>query len=182
MSGWTTPRHQRYGGSEKKIGMVDCQADRGETEGRTVKTVLFLCTGNYYRSRFAEELFNHHAQRAGLDWIAQSRGLALERGAHNVGPISRFALHALKELAITARGADRFPQQCTVDDFASADFVVAVKEAEHRPLMRKRFAKWEHVPDYWNVHDVEHTAPTEALKLLAQEVQMLLLRFGNGAV
>ena len=38
-----------------------------------VKTVLFLCTGNYYRSRFAEELFNHHAERAGDDWIAQSR-------------------------------------------------------------------------------------------------------------
>ena len=57
-------------------------------EGENVKTVLFLCTGNYYRSRFAEELFNHQAERADLDWIAQSRGLALERGAYNVGPIS----------------------------------------------------------------------------------------------
>jgi hypothetical protein len=26
-----------------------------------MKSVLFLCTGNYYRSRFAEELFNHRA-------------------------------------------------------------------------------------------------------------------------
>jgi protein-tyrosine-phosphatase len=43
-----------------------------------VKTVLFLCTGNYYRSRFAEELFNYEAERASLPWIAQSRGLALE--------------------------------------------------------------------------------------------------------
>ena len=111
-----------------------------------MKTILFLCTGNYYRSRFAEELFNHHADSAGLNWIAHSRGLALERGAHNVGPISQFALHALKELEITARGANRFPQQCTTADLASADFVVAVKEAEHRPLMRDRFAEWEHVP------------------------------------
>jgi hypothetical protein len=71
-------------------------------EGEKVKTVLFLCTGNYYRSRFAEELFNHHAKRDGLDCIAQSRGLALERGVHNVGPISPFALHALKEMAISA--------------------------------------------------------------------------------
>jgi protein-tyrosine phosphatase len=144
-----------------------------------VKTVLFLCTGNYYRSRFAEELFNHHAERAGLDWIAHSCGLALERGAHNVGPISRFALHALKELAITARGADRLPQQCTVDDLASADFVVAVKEAEHRPLIRERFAKWEHLPDYWNVHDIEDAPPTEALKWLAEEVQLLLTRLAG---
>jgi protein-tyrosine phosphatase len=83
-----------------------------------VKTILFLCTGNYYRSRFAEELFNHHAELAGLDWVAQSRGLALKRGAHNVGPISPFALHALKETVITPRGADRFPRQCTVDDLS----------------------------------------------------------------
>ena len=146
-----------------------------------VKTVLFLCTGNYYRSRFAEELFNHHAERAELDWIARSRGLALERGAHNVGPISPFAMHALNQLAITARGADRFPQQCTVDDLASADFVVAVKEVEHRPLMRERFAEWEHRPDYWNVHDIEDVAPAEALPLLAQEVRTLFLRLRDAA-
>jgi protein-tyrosine phosphatase len=142
-----------------------------------MKTVLFLCTGNYYRSRFAEELFNHRAERAGLDWIARSRGLALERGTNNVGPISPFALHALKELGITARGADRFPQQCTAGDLASANFVVAVKGAEHRPLMRERFAEWEKLADYWNIHDVEDAAPAQALKLLAQEVHALLLHF-----
>jgi protein-tyrosine phosphatase len=147
-----------------------------------VKTVLFLCTGNYYRSRFAEELFNYEAERASLPWIAQSRGLALERGANNVGPIAPVALHALKELTISARGADRFPQQCTVGDLAGADFVVAVKETEHRPLMRERFAEWEHRLDYWNVHDVGDAAPAEALKLLAREVQMLLQRFRRAPV
>jgi protein-tyrosine phosphatase len=152
--------------------MVDLVA-----EGENLKTVLFLCTGNYYRSRFAEEFFNHYAERAGLDWIAQSRGLALERGANNVGPIAPVVLHTLKELTISARGADRFPQQCTVDDLANADFVVAVKETEHRPLMRERFAEWEHRLDYWNVHDVEDAAPVEALKLLAREIRMLLRRF-----
>ena len=119
----------------------------------------------------------HRAERAGLDWVAQSRGLALERGAHNVGPISPFALHALKEMLITPRGADRFPEQCTADGLAGADFAVAVKEAEHRPLMRERFREWEHLPDYWNVHDVEDVAPVEALPLLAQGVRTLLLSF-----
>jgi len=157
--------------------MLDWPNRSEDADGRKVKTVLFLCTGNYYRSRFAEELFNHHAERSGLDWIAQSRGLALARGAHNVGPISTFALNALKALAITARRADRFPQQCTAGDLARVDFIVAVKEAEHRPLMRERFTEWEHLPDYWNVHDVEDAAQAEALNLLAQEVQTLLLSF-----
>ena len=144
-----------------------------------MNTVLFLCTGNYYRSRFAEELFNHHAQRHGLEWIAQSRGLALERGRDNIGPISPNVLHALKELAIVALGADRFPQQCTASDLAGADFIVAVKETEHRPLMRERFADWEHLPDYWNVHDIDEATPAEALGLLTKQVQSLLVRFAE---
>jgi protein-tyrosine phosphatase len=98
---------------------------------------------------------------------------------HNIGPISPFALRTLKAMAITARGTDRFPQQCTVNDLASADFVVAVKESEHRPLMRERFAEWEHRPDYWNIHDVEDAAPADALRLLAQGVWTLLLRLGG---
>jgi protein-tyrosine phosphatase len=139
-----------------------------------VKTVLFLCSGNYYRSRFAEELFNHHAERLGLDWVAQSRGLALERGAHNVGPISPFALHALIELKVATRAAHRFPQQCTANDLARADLVVAVKEAEHRPLLRERFTDWENLPIYWQVDDVEDAPPAEALRSLAREVHTLL--------
>ena len=45
------------------------------------KVVLFLCTCNYYRSRFAEIVFNHKARKAGLDWQATSRGLARSFGA-----------------------------------------------------------------------------------------------------
>jgi protein-tyrosine-phosphatase len=37
---------------------------------RSEKTVLFLCTGNYYRSRFAEVLFNSVAGKMGLLWQA----------------------------------------------------------------------------------------------------------------
>ena|SRR5579863_3394219 len=146
-----------------------------------MKTVLFLCTGNYYRSRFAEELFNYYGQRAGLDWTAHSRGLASDRWAYN-GPISPFVLHALNELAIMPRGAKRLPQQCTAADLTNADFVVALKEAEHRPLIRERFPEWEHLPHYWNVHDLDEAAPADALRLLAQEVQALLRRFRRGLI
>ncbi|HVJ67318.1 MAG TPA: hypothetical protein VM510_05000, partial [Caulifigura sp.] len=41
----------------------------------TLKRVLFLCTGNYYRSRFSEELFNSLAKQHNLDWSADSAGL-----------------------------------------------------------------------------------------------------------
>src|SRR6266446_4485609 len=53
---------------------------------KTVHTVLFLCTGNFYRSRFAEIYFNWLAPREKLLWRADSRGLALD--PTNFGPLS----------------------------------------------------------------------------------------------
>ena len=67
------------------------------------KRLLFLCTGNYYRSRFAEILFNSVAQQEGLPWEAGSRGLALERGFNNVGPIAKSVVQALQGMKITCR-------------------------------------------------------------------------------
>src|SRR3954462_15992860 len=63
---------------------------------RKHKSILFLCTGNYYRSRFAEILFNSVAGKMGLPWQASSRGLALERGVNNVGPMAVSAVTALE--------------------------------------------------------------------------------------
>ena len=102
---------------------------------RQEKTVLFLCTGNYYRSRFAEILFNSVAGRMGLTWKSSSRGLALERGVTNVGPMAEVAVKALEAHGLRA-SADftRFPIQVTVDDFEMADWIVALKQAEHLPL------------------------------------------------
>src|SRR5207247_10751106 len=110
---------------------------------RQEKTVLFLCTGNYYQSRFAEILFNSVAGRMGLPWRASSRGLALERGVHNVGPMAVAAVKALEARGL--RGiADlaRLPAQVTADDFEGADWIVALKEAEHLPLLHGRFPAW----------------------------------------
>ena len=72
---------------------------------RTEKTVLVLCTGNFYRSRFAEALFNSVAGRMGLTWRASSRGLALERGASNVGPMAASAVKALEALGVRSSEA-----------------------------------------------------------------------------
>src|SRR4029077_5959054 len=110
---------------------------------RSKKTVLFLCTGNYYRSRFAEVLFNSVAGRMGLPWQASSRGLALERGVNNVGPMAEAAVKALERRglgAVAAFACD--PIQVTADDLERADWIVALKLAEHLPLLQERFPAW----------------------------------------
>ena len=139
---------------------------------RHEKTVLFLCTGNYYRSRFAEVLFNSVAGKMGLPWRASSRGLALERGVHNVGPMAMVAVNALEARGL--RGiADltRLPAQVTVDDLERTAWVVALKEAEHLPLLQERFPAWAEKVEFWQVDD----AP-EALALIEREIMDLTAR------
>ena len=103
---------------------------------RQENTVLFLCTGNYYRSRYAEVLFNSVAGRMSLPWMASSRGLALERGVNNIGPMAVSAVKALEARGLRAPAAfGRFPNQATVADFEAAHWIVALQEAEHLPLL-----------------------------------------------
>jgi translation initiation factor 1 len=143
---------------------------------RSEKSVLFLCTGNYYRSRFAEILFNSVAGKMGLPWKASSKGLALERGVNNVGSMAVSAVKALEAMGVrTADAVARLPMQATVDDFALADWIVALKQAEHLPLMRERFPTWVEKVEFWHVDD----AP-EVLGLIEQEVMRLVARIMGG--
>ena len=140
------------------------------------KTVLFLCTGNYYRSRFAEVLFNSVAGNMRLPWQASSKGLALERGVSNVGPMAVEAITALEALGVPAQEAvTRLPAQVTTDDLQGADRVVALKQAEHLPLLQERFPPWAEKVEFWHVDD----AP-EVLGLIEQEVMGLVARLLGG--
>jgi translation initiation factor 1 len=143
---------------------------------RKHKSILFLCTGNYYRSRFAEILFNAVAARMGLPWTASSRGLALERGVNNVGPMEVSAIKTLETMA--HRAVDdfrRYPLQATTQDFDNADFIVALKQAEHLPLLQERFPAWIEKVEFWHVDD----AP-EVLDLIEREVMGLTARLIGG--
>jgi len=136
--------------------------------------LLFLCTGNYYRSRFAEALFNRLAGDELHCWQAESRGLALGRGWANVGPISPHALRALFELGIAIDDSTRYPLQLQASDLASAAHIVALKETEHRPLLAERFPDWVGRVDYWHIDDVDQAPPSVALAELEQGVRRLI--------
>jgi protein-tyrosine phosphatase len=149
------------------------------TEDGPTKTVLFLCTGNYYRSRFAEELFNHRSAGCAPEYLAISRALAIERGINNPGPLSRFAIDRLRSRGVTPKGDRRFPRQCVLEDLQRAQYVVALNEPEHRPLMRERFPQWETQIQYWNIEDVDYLDPKIALAAIDAEVNALLKDLGG---
>ena len=142
----------------------------------TPSTILFLCSGNYYRSRFAEILFNALAEQSGLPWRAVSAGLIVDRPNNNVGPISMQTVAALRARNIRVTGEKRSPRQVTGSDLAAADWIVAVKEAEHRPLLRERFTDWEDCVEYWHVHDLDKATAEEALTEIEARMKELLIR------
>ncbi len=150
-----------------------------------MKVVLFLCTGNYYRSRFAEELFNFRAPAACPGWSATSRGLAVDLGVNNIGPIAKSAARALEErgLGFDAQLA-RMPLQLRAADLDSADHVVALKEAEHLPLLRQRFPSWLASNDpgkieFWRIHDIDFMVPEQALPMIDEHLQNLIARLSS---
>jgi protein-tyrosine phosphatase len=143
--------------------------------------VLFLCTGNYYRSRFAELFFNHVAATEGLAWWATSRGLALERGVNNHGPMSRVALRALQQLGIQVPESLRLPLAVGVGDLEQAGRIVALKEAEHRPLFIERHPAWTEKVEFWHIHDVDQATPEEALPQIQAAVIDLVRRLRAAA-
>jgi protein-tyrosine phosphatase len=136
-------------------------------------TILFICTGNYYRSRFAEELFNALASKLGLDWRAVSRGLDTERGA-NIGPISSHALKKLKMLDIPVEANLRGPLQLGKSDLLEANLIIALDAEEHKPLMARQFAEWADRTMYWHVPDLHLMKAEDALSGIESNVSLLV--------
>lgn len=137
-------------------------------------SILFLCTGNYYRSRFAEILFNHQAASRNLPVRAFSRAIALELGVNNVGPISQQALAGLRQRQVPPPQPLRFPAQLLPEDLSSAWRVIALDRTEHHPLLLSRFPAWADRVEYWSIPDLHLLAPAEALQGIAEGVQALI--------
>src|SRR5688500_5324566 len=131
------------------------------------RTVLFLCTGNYYRSRFAAIVFNHLARQHALPWSASSRGLKIGWPG-NHGALSPHTERRLAEMNINFDDSRHMPLQCRECDLAKADLVVALKEGEHRAMLTERFSGWEERVTYWHVHDVDAARPEDALREIEQ--------------
>lgn len=138
----------------------------------TTERILFLCSGNYFRSRFAEIVLNHETARRGLDWSADSAGLLMEND--NEGNISIHTKTHAESLGLTV--PDRAPQGATAAQFEWATRVIALKETEHRPPIEARFSEFLPKVEFWMVHDEDVRSPAEILPDLESEVLALIDR------
>jgi protein-tyrosine phosphatase len=140
------------------------------------KKVLFICTGNFYRSRFAEAVFNFHADQRKLRWQAYSRGLAIHWADGVLSPFTAAALSE-RQIPISYTGADR--TQLTENDLESADLRIALDRAEHLQMMEQQFPSWTRRVQYWEVPDMPTVLPEVALPSIESQILHLLDHLPN---
>lgn len=108
--------------------------------------VLFVCTGNFYRSRFSEAIFNNQVQVREIQALAFSRGFYTHRvnprSLLNGNELSTFTRQALIErnISLDLTGSRRMP--LTVEDLDDAHRIIAMSEHEHKAMALELF------PDY----------------------------------
>lgn len=140
-----------------------------------IKRVLFLCTGNYYRSRFAEEYFNHLATRHGLEWSADSAGLEVDKWrSYNPGTMSVHTIEKLESMSIQPQGRDRPERQfmpSEIDDFTRC---IALSASEHRPMVERMHPELLDRIEFWTVEDLHLETAENALPMIIQAVEGLV--------
>ncbi len=112
-------------------------------------------------------------RQAPSGWHATSRGLCLELGMGNIGPISNHALRGLHERGIDVARPIRSPLQVEADDFAASARVVAMSGSEHRKMVTDQFPAWADAVEYWDIDDVGLCPPEAALAKLADRIRAM---------
>ena len=145
-----------------------------------MQQILFICTGNYYRSRFAEIYFNHLANERKSAWSAFSRGLEVHKH-HNVnpGPISQHTLNYLDHLSILPPSPLTNPQQFEPKDLQQAHTSILMYENEHRPMMIKYHPELVEQVNYWSFPDIDISTPEIILPQVKGAVEKLWADLNN---
>lgn len=138
--------------------------------------LLFLCTGNYYRSRFAEEYFNQRARELNLIWSADSRGLAerIDAFPENPGPMSVHALQYLQLYRVEPQAVRRYPIRAETEDFERFARIIALSRREHEPMVIARFPRFQDRVEYFDVEDVGIERPESAMPRLVHHLDHLI--------
>lgn len=142
--------------------------------------ILFVCTGNYYRSRMAEEIFNYWADHYDLKWKADSAGLRSDMSqSSNVGPISGHAVEMLNQGDYPVESVNRMPRSLVAEDFENNQRVICLNRPEHRPMLLERFTDYEAEVTYWEVPDIEELEPTRAFQQIVFETGRLIFKLNS---
>ena len=133
--------------------------------------VLFICTGNFYRSRFAEAVFNYHCSKNGIPWSAFSRGLAIHMVEGDLSPHAEFQLKLLDIPRSFTPGPREYLSEANME---RAEITIALDHREHYPMMANQFPEWQERITYWDAQDTHLEDPDYALIKIEKHVRELI--------
>ncbi len=144
--------------------------------------ILFLCTANYYRSRFAEAYCNHLAEQLGLPVRADSAGLEMSKWRdYNPGDLSPHTIEEMTRLGIEVPAQPRAPKQFELSMLEDPVWLIALSETEHRPMMQRLFPEALDQAEFWSVEDVDFEPPAQALGGIRESVERCLESYRSDA-
>lgn len=153
------------------VSITPAATAKASQSSKSAKQILFVCTGNFYRSRFAEVLFNEKARETNSSWTAISRGLALVSWQHGISP---FAVRELRRRDVPAELCKGTPRALRQTDLEDSDYIVLMDEREHRPMFEKQFPQFdENKIHYWHIPDGSGNC-AQACKLMSKNINELL--------
>ena len=136
-----------------------------------MKKLVFVCSANYYRSRFAQAWFNFHKGPVLKDWWADSRGMHIDWAPMSLSPYTRETLEAH---GIPRTCHQPLPVALTLQDLEGASLLIALKREEHYPMMQERFPEWADRIRYWEIHDLDVWKPEQTLPAIMIQVGLLI--------
>ena len=134
--------------------------------------VLFVCTQNIHRSRFAEEVFNYLAKKSNSKHQAFSAGFRV--GDYSFRTIYYPALDNLKKLNIAPLRPNDFSKHIDDVDLSEYDRIICMDEGEHKPKVLANPSLQNDLFEYWNIIDEPKVKSEISLPKCYQKVDNLL--------
>lgn len=135
--------------------------------------VLFVCTRNVFRSRFAEALFNWTASKTNLSVRAISRGLAPQLALED--SLSPYVEGALRSNGISLSHTSPTKSHLRENDLRQSLRVIVLNDREHRAPLSEQYPDLVASFEFWNVEELSRWEPERMIGHIEEEVRALVM-------
>ena len=139
--------------------------------------ILFVCTANIFRSRFAEEVFNFLAIKEKISARAFSAGLKV--GEYHIRRIHRPALEQLEKLNIKPKRPNKLSLHIDEVQLNKYDQLICMDETEHKPMVLSNSKLKGFNFEYWDIIDEPKVQSDVSLPLCYKKVKELVADLKN---